>query len=723
MERKTSVEESSCEVKKNEITMENYSNNEKTREIDDEKDCGSASCDPIENCESDLLKSPNATNIDIVFKKPNVIIGSERFRPEGKHSKTCTVSSDENTESLVNVDKSQEHPKDLPFPYVEPPWSGKPEKDYKVEVLKSGVIIETISLVEQSFFVIGRLPSCHISLAHPTISRHHAVLQYRLKEDSEYSKGLYVYDLGSTHGTFWNGNRIKPNVYVRVQGGHMLRFGCSQRKFILQAPLDDQEDESPYTVSELKQIRTLELEKRGDQDVETSNENKESVGIDWGMGEDANEETDLQENPYACIGDEDLVLEDPKKTLRGWFEREGYDLQYKTEERGPGQFLCWVDLPMEDVVGHTLKAEALVKGKKKEAVVQCALEACKVLDKYGLLRQSHHEARKRKTRNWEAEDYYDSDEDNFLDRTGSIERKREQRMRMAGKLEEKVETYNSLLEKHAKILKRISHLTDSIQSWQHETSTKKETPEEDALDAFMSNLSSSALSKNDIAKMKLELQTLRKEEASVIKLLNLTRPANLPALVQQAVTTNLAVNRDKTNTNTTQDISKASKIQRSVFQRRKEKPDNRQVNGNSTGMVTRMQTEDDLESESEEESDTEDANKNENESLSNSSLHVDEKVCGQRQSLISNADAAAIVATTTDADNTDTTPITTQADTNTIISTISVNKSSREKKRRQERRKVVSCDQDIYADNYSMWTPPQGQEGDGKTSLNEKYGY
>lgn len=55
------------------------------------------------------------------------------------------------------------------------------------------------------------------------------------------------------------------------------------------------------------------------------------------------------------------------------------------------------------------------------------------------------EARKRKTRNWEAEDYYDSDEDNFLDRTGSIEKKREQRMRLAGKLEQKVETYDSLV--------------------------------------------------------------------------------------------------------------------------------------------------------------------------------------------------------------------------------------------------------------------------------------
>lgn len=57
---------------------------------------------------------------------------------------------------------------------------------------------------------------------------------------------MYIHDLDSTHGTFWNGNRIKPHVYA-------------------------------------------------------------------------------------------------KKTLRGQFEREGYDLQYQVENKGIGPFICTIE--------------------------------------------------------------------------------------------------------------------------------------------------------------------------------------------------------------------------------------------------------------------------------------------------------------------------------------------------------------------------------------------
>lgn len=163
----------------------------------------------------------------------------------------CKID-DESTSKSTAEENVTPDTKSIPVPYLEPFWGGKPKDEYKLEVLKSGVILETIDLTKNSFYAVGRLPSCNLSLAHPTISRYHAIIQYRVLEDETNSKGFYLYDLESTHGTFWNGHRIKPRCYVRLHGGHMIRFGCSQRKYILQAPPEDQEEESELSITQLK---------------------------------------------------------------------------------------------------------------------------------------------------------------------------------------------------------------------------------------------------------------------------------------------------------------------------------------------------------------------------------------------------------------------------------------------------------------------------------------
>lgn len=64
---------------------------------------------------------------------------------------------------------------------------------------------------------------------------------------------------------------------------------------------------------------------------------------------------------------------------------------------------------------------------------------------------------------------------------------------------------------------------------------------EDALDAYMSRLNSTVLNKADVMKMKLELQGLRKEEERLLKLVNITRPANLPSLTSQKPSNDVSI--------------------------------------------------------------------------------------------------------------------------------------------------------------------------------------
>jgi protein phosphatase 1D len=128
----------------------------------------------------------------------------------------------------------------------------------------------------------------------------------------------------------------------------MFKLGVSTRLFILQGPEEDQEAVSELTVTQLKELKLKRMLSIKDLDDQQSNEEAQkhndftsavlmssNSGINWGMAEDAEDENPLAENPFAIVEEgqlnENLYLEDPKKTLRGWFEREGYELEYKVK--------------------------------------------------------------------------------------------------------------------------------------------------------------------------------------------------------------------------------------------------------------------------------------------------------------------------------------------------------------------------------------------------------
>ena len=168
----------------------------------------------------------------------------------------------------------------------------------------------------------------------------------------------------------------------------------------MQGPDEDMEEESEFSVKQLQEMarKKAEAKKLAEEEAEKEERRKEEAekdaGITWGMREDAveveedegeEEHPDMSKNPFGSRlsgpgENEKLYSDDPKRALRRWFEREGFELDFVVEDKGRATFECRVELPLDAVEPGTaaLTAQATVKGgKKKEAVVQCALEACR----------------------------------------------------------------------------------------------------------------------------------------------------------------------------------------------------------------------------------------------------------------------------------------------------------------------------------------------------------
>ena len=308
---------------------------------------------------------------------------------------------------------------------------------------------------------------------------------------------------------------------------------------ILQGPEEDQEEESDLSITELKNLAAEKARKKAEEEAERlrkleEEEQKEddesNKGISWGMDNDAMDEfPDMEKNPFAELANnESLYIDDPKKCLKNWFDREGYDLDYKVEEKGFSEFYCRVELPVD---GQPNFAEAQVKGKKKEAVVQAALEACRVLDRLGLLKQSQQTRLERKVKKWEDDDFYDSDEDEFLDRTGDIALKRKKRMKMAGVAKDTIETYETLNKKYADIEKEQQELELELKRVQEQNSQAERTAEHQDLDRYMADLKKGAqVDKGAVTKIKVKLNQLATEKERLVKLINIAKPINMPEL-------------------------------------------------------------------------------------------------------------------------------------------------------------------------------------------------
>ncbi|KAE8600262.1 hypothetical protein XENTR_v10013158 [Xenopus tropicalis] len=705
------------------------------------------------------MEGPDDARTTESFKKPIFAArpsGTEKAaQPRDKpvvHSQpsapTCSRTPSAETPTDGNARLPSDAYRTCPaIPYREPPWSGLPEALYCLEILKGGSIVSTKNLGNVSWTVFGRLPSCHVSLEHPSVSRYHAVLQYRHVQGSgpDEEPGFYVYDLGSTHGTFLNKQRIQAKTYCRIRVGHVLKFGGSTRLFILQGPEEDQEEESDLTVTQIKEARRQResLQKRmlgDDSDEEESSEDGKNVkepgslgddgGCMWGMGEDALQE-DNEENPIAAEFQEEketLYLKNPKKALQGFFDREGEELEYEYEEQGPSTWLCRVKLPADDASGKQLVAEAVHSGKKKEASVVCALEACRMLEMRGLLRQEAV-ARKRKAKNWEDEDFYDSDDDTFLDRTGLVEKKRLNRMKKAGKIEDKPETYDSLVVKLNAVEKELCDIAAKLQT---SHAAESQGSAQDSLDAFMTEIKSGA-ALDGVARKKLHLHSfeLKKEQQRLKGLIKIVQPTKLPEL-------SLAASDSKTKKpalpmfGAMKGGSKFKLKTGTVGKPAPKRTDLPESFFNMKGDENEVEEEDEEEEmqvESKEETAKGDSREKTDQgspikpSCSPPSSAVAKPVPDMEEEL---PHSAPKNPEGSEPDDESPAPCKSKAQVSQKEASKHKEGAVKQKKMHGPSRPPVGAQPTRYPEDdpdYSVWMPPTGQTGDGKTHLNEKYGY
>ncbi|KAL5971813.1 Kanadaptin [Taenia solium] len=459
--------------------------------------------------------------------------------------------------AIVPAKRSSEEISDELLPksseYYQPPsWARicSSASCYFLEVIKNGISLPeaTIDLSDIDHCILGRQPGPLLNpqnptgrtstLLHPSISRAHAVLQFG--SDSDLAPGWYVYDLNSTHGTFVNKHRLPSGRYIRLRVGYVLRFGSSTRLLILNGPESDIESETEETWSELV-ARKKSKSTKGEQEKKGLNEENTATVCNWGMVDDVDEAEDVLHQRLAesgnCLGHENSYIADPKRALRAFFDREGTVPlpEYEFVEGRFGQQICRIELPLE---AGTLYAEVPMTGqKRKEAIVACALEACRILDRLGEFETNKEGAeavrRAREKAYWQSNDYYSSDEDTFLDRTGQIEARRSRRMRRMGvegaevtqivdstsqETSKEPQDSLSLLAALEELGRKIIEVEAELNAAERAMEAVGENATEmDELEAYMEAIKRGAPKRAERQKLKRRLVALRQEETRLLR--------------------------------------------------------------------------------------------------------------------------------------------------------------------------------------------------------------
>ena len=162
--------------------------------------------------------------------------------------------------------------------YSQPEEARKPKTKWRLYVFKGNEELPILYVHRQSAYLLGRDRKCaDIPLDHPSCSKQHAVLQYRLStfflhyqigektgnmidnllfftflvpytrpNGSQGKKVVpYIVDLNSANGTFVNNQKIESQKYVELLEKDVLKFGFSSREYVMLHDQSKEDEEDP----------------------------------------------------------------------------------------------------------------------------------------------------------------------------------------------------------------------------------------------------------------------------------------------------------------------------------------------------------------------------------------------------------------------------------------------------------------------------------------------
>ncbi|KAJ3120282.1 Kanadaptin [Physocladia obscura] len=407
--------------------------------------------------------------------------------------------------------------------YTQPEWSGLSNDTFVFEVLKSGAIVETISVTKPTLLV-GRLPTCDISLEHASVSRHHAIIQASASAPDK----LFIFDLNSAHGTFINKVAIKAREYVSVRNGDLIKFGQSTRVFVVVGGGDNVIEDN----YEKEHVNSTKLGVKN----QTIKEEEEEFEVTWGFGEDATNDDELMDESidsanHTFLDHDAYYHRDSKKALKTWCDSKNVEMAFTFEEEGHGITKLYVASISLDVNGSFTLTATGKGSRKKEAERQAALDACLKLDRRNLLRSTGSSNKSEQYSKRKSGNNDDDGEDSFFDRTERIKKPKKSEINNA-----RAETYESLLKKleeKKQELFLIDFEIEAIEAKGSDSNKFNVVDDDDEIDQFISGLENSANAKQKKT-LTDKRRILTKEHERISKLVQITKPheINLPITVK-----------------------------------------------------------------------------------------------------------------------------------------------------------------------------------------------